>query len=158
MPRFAAWLIVLSCALPSHGSAQAHPTDGGSSVGVRLYVGLWTTHLRNPGRGFDSNWLVGVGWRGLYGGTFVNSFGTRAFAAGLARPLARSDEGRVARGVGYRLGLVTGYDERFIGLAGTLPILPMAQLVGDVAVGRTGVELAWSGLVASLGPYMRVAN
>lgn len=128
------------------------------SRALRIHVGLWTSHLRDLGRGLESNWLLGVGWRGVYGGTFVNSFGQRAFAAGVEKPWVRRDEGRVGRGVGYRLGVVTGYDDRFLGLAGKLPILPMAQVVGDVAVGPSGVELAWSGLVASVGPYMRVAR
>jgi hypothetical protein len=119
---------------------------------------MWTAHLGDLGQGFQRSWLLAITWRGLYGGSFVNSFGDRAFTAGIERPLLRSADHTVTSGVGYRLGLVTGYDERLLGLASKLPVLPLLQLMGDLAVGRTGVELAWTAKVASLGPHLRVAN
>ncbi|HSW29875.1 MAG TPA: hypothetical protein VLH75_10375 [Longimicrobiales bacterium] len=60
------------------------------------------------------------------------------------------------RGLGYRLGLVSRYDERLLGLAGKTPVLPALQVMGDLAMGRTGVELAWAGRVATMSPFMRV--
>ncbi|HSW28803.1 MAG TPA: hypothetical protein VLH75_04820 [Longimicrobiales bacterium] len=154
-------LLVLMVALllvAREGTAQATAVERPRSGGVRLHIGMWTTHLTRVGRGLDANWLLAVGWRGVYGGTFINSFGNRAFAAGIERPFVRSDEGSVVRGLGYRLGLVTGYDERLLGLAAKTPILPLFQITGDVAVGRTGVEVAWTGKVATVGPFMRVAR
>ena len=145
-------------ALPFPGGAQSAPPEARGHYGVRLHVGMWTTHLNDLSRGLDANWLLALGWRGFYGGTFVNSFGSRAFAAGIERPLVREEGGRVSAGLGYRLGIVTGYDERFIGLAARTPVLPALQVKGDVAVGRTGLELAWVGLVATMSPFMRVAN
>jgi len=118
---------------------------------------MWTTHLCDVGRGLENNWLVGVGWRGLYGSTFVNSYGSRAFALGVERSMSRATDGVIERGIGYRLGLVTGYDRRFHPFADKVPALPIAQLVGDVASGPTSVELAWTGLVASLGPRVRIS-
>jgi hypothetical protein len=85
----------------------------------------------------------------------VNSYGARAFTAGIQRTLARSADALVAPSLGYRLGFVTGYDERFMGIAARTPILPLAQLVGDLDMGRTGVELAWAGLIATMGPSLR---
>lgn len=161
-PRSFALLLAIVCALPSPAvgqSADLGPSpDRSSPYGVRLHIGMWTTHLNHLGRGLDSNWLVALGWRGLYGGTFINSFGNRAFAAGIERPLVRSDEGSVVTGLGYRLGVVTGYDERMVGLAGRTPVLPALQIMGDVSAGRTGLELAWAGKVATMSPFMRVAN
>lgn len=160
MPPRTALLLVLAglVVTPARVEAQVQPSPPSASYGVRLHVGMWTTHLDDLGRGFDANWLVALGWRGMYGGTFVNSFGDRAFALGVERPLLRRDEGSLAHGLGYRLGLVTGYDERLIGLAGRTPILPVLQLMGDVSAGRTGVEVAWTGKVATMGPFMRMAN
>lgn len=161
-PRTYALLLAIVFAVPASAVAQApdpgaYP-DRSSPYGVRLHVGMWTTHLSHLGRGLDSNWLVALGWRGLYGGTFINSFGNRAFAAGIERPLVRSDDGSVVTGLGYRLGVVTGYDERLTPLAGKIPIFPALQVIGDVSVGPTGLELAWAGKVATMGPFMRVAN
>lgn len=156
--RTALSVALLFIAFPSKGGAQQAPPPSQSHYGVRLHVGMWTSHLSNVSKGLDANWLVAMGWRGVYGGTFVNSFGRRAFAVGIERPLARDEGGSVDAGLGYRLGFVTGYDDRLIGLAAKTPVLPALQVMGDVAVGRTGVELAWAGKVATMSPFMRVAN
>jgi hypothetical protein len=157
--RFAALSAALLCtAFPSVSGAQQELPGSQSHYGVRLHVGMWTSHLSSVSKGLDANWLVAMGWRGVYGGTFVNSFGRRAFAVGIERPLARDEGGSVDAGLGYRFGLVTGYDERLIGLAAKTPVLPALQVMGDVAVGRTGLELAWAGKVATMSPFMRVAN
>lgn len=155
--RIAISFVLLSLALPAPLAAQA--VDGPrQGQGLRLHVGMWTSHLARVRHGLQHNWLVAVGWRGLYGGTFVNSFGDRAFAAGIERSLARSAEGTVTRRLGYRLGIVTGYDERLMGLAGMTPVLPALQVIGDLAVGRTGMELAWAGKVATMSPFMHVSR
>jgi hypothetical protein len=155
-PNIGALLVLLSLAVPAAGSAQAAAAGRGGANGVRVHVGMWSTHLHRLRGGVDANWLVAVGWRGLYGGTFVNSFGNRAFAAGIERSFVRAEGGAVARGLGFRLGVVSGYDERLLGLAGKIPVLPALQVMGDVAMGRTGVELAWAGKVATISPFMRI--
>lgn len=140
------------------GSAAAQDADasaGTRSPAVRLYVGMWSTHLRDFSRGLRNNWLVGLGWRGLYGGTFVNSFGNRSFTVGIQQTVARGDDATVIPSFGYRLGVVSGYDERFMSIASWAPVLPMAQVLGGLESGRTGLELGWAGLVATLGPHFR---
>lgn len=153
-PCFAV-LALLFALTSAAGTAQAQEQPGigpTSSSEVRLYVGMWTAHLKDLGRGFDNNWLLGVSWEGYYGGTFVNSYGDRAFTLGIQRKIAQSTSGTVQPGVGWRLGLVTGYDTRFSRFASVSPILPFGQLVGEVGVGQTGVEMGWTPLTASLGP------
>lgn len=121
----------------------------------RLYVGMWTTHLRELDRGVDSNHLVGVLFRGFYGATFINSFGDRAVTAGIQRVLTpRPWTDGLA--LGYRAGLITGYDERFLSIAGWAPVIPFAQLIGSLDRGRVGVELAYAGVVASLATSIRL--
>lgn len=140
------------------GSAAAQDADASArtrSSAVRLYVGMWSTHLRDFSRGLRNNWLVGLGWRGLYGGTFVNSFGNRSFTAGIQQTVARGEDATVIPSLGYRLGVVSGYDERFMSIASWTPVLPMAQVLGGLESGRTGLELGWAGLVATLGPHFR---
>jgi len=153
---------VLLAALPALAGAQSHPGgDDGEAAATsqaseaRIYLGMWTAHLTKLGKGIRNNWLVAVSWRGFYGGTFVNSFGDRAFTAGIQRTLARGSEGAFVPTIGYRLGFVTGYDRRFLSLADKVPALPVAQLVGGVDHGRAGVELSWAGVVGSLGPRFR---
>jgi hypothetical protein len=159
IPRLAALSVaLLFAAFPSTGCAQQALPESRSHYGIRLHVGMWTSHLSNFSKGLDANWLVAMGWRGVYGGTFVNSFGSRAFAVGIERPLVRDEGAGLSTGLGYRVGFVTGYDERLIGFAGKTPVLPALQVMGDVAVGRTGLELAWAGKVATMSPFMRVGN
>ncbi|MBI4421016.1 MAG: hypothetical protein HY560_09340 [Gemmatimonadetes bacterium] len=142
-------------------SGRAETTDQGSQAstpsvpGLRIYVGMWSTHIRDIGRGLSNNWLVGLGWRGFYGGSFVNSFGNRSFTAGIQRSVARGADGAVVPSIGYRLGVLSGYDERFMSIASKTPVLPLAQVVGGLESGRTGVELGYAGLVATLGPSFR---
>ncbi|MBI4419779.1 MAG: hypothetical protein HY560_03070 [Gemmatimonadetes bacterium] len=152
-----AGVLVLTGARPTSARTGEpdHQTQSPPPSGVRIYVGMWTAHFRHLGRGLGQNWLVGVVWRGYYGGTFVNSYGDRAFAAGIQRTLARGKDGVVVPSLGYRIGVVSGYDKRFISVASRTPVLPLVQLLGAVERGRTEAELAWAGLVASLSPNFR---
>ena len=149
-------VLALACCLAgptaAHGAAwttsdPAQPTQPAKQA--RIYLGMWTSHLLDPARGLDANSLVGVAVRGYYGATFVNSYGDRAFALGLQRTLVASPKG-MRPALGYRAGLVTGYDERFLGVAAKVPAIPFGQLVGSVDIRSAGIELAYAGLVASV--------
>jgi hypothetical protein len=130
--------------------------DSATSGGACVYLGMWTSHFRHLREGLANNWLVGFGWKGYYAGTFINSYGNRAFTAGIERIVTRGASGSVIPMLGYRFGLISGYDRRFLALAGKTPVLPMVQLTGALEMGPTGVGLAWSGLVASLVPSFRL--
>lgn len=138
-------LLILSFGVPDR--LEAEPTNEETPV-RHLYLGMWTIHFGSLDRGLDNNWLVGVLWGQIYGATFVNSYGDRGYSVGLQKKLSRGDVGPVPLHLGYRLGVVSGYDERFIGLASTLPVLPMVQLL--VSTGsRVGFELSFAGPIAS---------
>ena len=141
-------------AVPCRATVLSGDPDSTSTVsgGASVYLGMWTSHFRHLREGFANNWLLGVGWRGYYAGTFINSYGNRAFTAGIERIVTRGAGGSVVPMMGYRLGLISGYDKRFLSIAGKTPVLPMAQLTGALEMGPTGIGLAWSGLVASLVP------
>jgi hypothetical protein len=116
---------------------------------------MWTVHFRDWDRGVENNWLVGASWRGIYAATFINTFGDRAYAAGYQGMLLRWDPGVIAVGLGYRVGLVTGYDERFMKLAAKTPVIPLIQPRLALDRKRLGVELSYSGVVASGGFAVR---
>ena len=130
--------------------------DGGTAADRRLYFAMWTIHFRDLERGLESNGLLAVSWGRIYGATFINSFGERAYSAGVQGPIARWDSRIVSVGLGYRVGLVTGYDERFIRLAGKTPVLPLLQPLITLDVTRVGLELSYSGVVASAGLNVRL--
>jgi len=148
--------LILMPARSSAAVVTGGDPDSTLSSGAFVYLGMWTSHFRHLREGLASNWLVGVGWKGYYAGTFINSYGNRAFTAGIERTVVRAVSGSVIPMFGYRLGLISGYDSRFLRLAGKTPVLPMAQLTGSLEMGPTGVAVAWSGLVASLIPSFHI--
>jgi hypothetical protein len=135
-------------------AAQAAPADTLRStppaLRTRIYLGMWSTHLRDLDRGLNDNALIGLAWRGYYAATFINSFGDRSVAAGIQRSFTRPQSRFATGAIGYRAGVLTGYDERFFGIGHISPVLPFAQLLGSLDVRNVGFELAYGGIVASL--------
>jgi hypothetical protein len=117
---------------------------------TRVYFGMWSTHLNAKKPAIDPNWLVGVSRGKLFGATFINSFGRRAFAAGLELPIVGGRAGWLGGALGTRLGALTGYDERFWKIAKDTPVLPLIQAYGRVDIGRLGIEADWTWVVASV--------
>lgn len=155
--RRAAALLALGVALATPQSVWASPTgepeadpDTPAAFHTRIYFGMWTSHVRDPGGGLDANSLIGLAFHGFYGATFTNSYGERSVAAGIQRSFTSPKDGSLTTALGYRVGLVTGYDQRFLGVAGKTPALPFAQLVGSLDHRKLGVELAYSGLAVSV--------
>jgi hypothetical protein len=121
----------------------------------RLYFAMWTFHFRDVGRGLDNNWVVGVSWGRIYGATFINSFGKRAYSIGLQRTVAHWSSRTVSPGLGYRVGLITGYDRRLFPLAGKTPVLPLLQPLVTLDADRLGLELSYVGVIMSGGVNVR---
>ena len=66
--------------------------------------------------------------------------------------LARTDV--VEFSLGYRVGIVRGYDRRFVELAERWPVLPAAEIVTALRYRRIGVALSFAGIVASGSPFV----
>ena len=116
-----------------------------ADVVERLMVLLRAAHVRGcelvvfPELAFTRG--VGVQASGWLGGAFLNSYERLSFIAGVERAWAEQSVGDVARlGVGYRAGLLTGYDERLASWADETPILPFVGLLGWAQVGRVSVD------------------
>lgn len=153
-------LAILATAHEPVRAASNEPTDSvrarPSAMQTRIYFGMWSTHLRDINRGLGGNSLIGLAYRGYYGATFINSFGDRAITAGLQRSFSPGRTSALATAVGYRAGLITGYDERFFGIGDKVPALPFVQIVGSLDWHKLGVELAYAGIVASVAMNMRL--
>jgi hypothetical protein len=126
---------------------------------TRLYAGMWSVHLRDLAPTLTANHLLALSHDGYFVGTFVNSFNERGMAAGLTRDLVRWGADRAALSVGWRGGLVTGYDERLLdGLGDRWPVIPFLQVLGNVDWRRVGVEFSWSGIVVSAATSIRLGG
>ena len=129
--------------------------DVDARLPTRLYVGMWTMHLKHDVIALENNWLVGLTCRGFFGATFENSFGRRAFTGGIQRPIVSVDRARFGASLGYRLGVVVGYDGRFMRLARKTPVLPLAQAFAGVDIQRIGLEVSYTFVVVSVAMSYR---
>lgn len=153
-----ALVLVLACSASPHLPAQEPPgADGAPSEEKergwlevlagerpdrdRIIGGLWAMHPFEPQfpeldatRGFGG--LYGH-W---FGATFVNSYDVRTFILGIERSWLSLRRGVFGAGAGYRVGLITGYDERLIGLARHTPVLPFGGVLVWTQVGPVGID------------------
>jgi hypothetical protein len=90
----------------------------------------------------EVDWTRGLGvqFSTWFGATLINSYGKRTFAAGVERDWFTGRWKAVRFGTGFRVGLVTGYDERLFALAGYTPVLPFGGLLVWTRVGAVGLD------------------
>ena len=147
--RWTGLLLAAAVGVCSPASAQdsaQSDRDGPGILGVpsersRAILGGWGMHPFEP-QFPELDWTSGFGLAvgQYYAVTFVNSYGNRGFIGALERYWGTASIGRVDVGVGYRVGLVTGYDERLFALANYTPVLPFAGLLVSADIGPLGIE------------------
>jgi hypothetical protein len=116
----------------------------------RMYLAMWTSHLKLNPLAFDNNWAFGLSYRGFFGATFLNSYGRRAFTAGWQRTLVSGSPAGLEIASGLRLGLISGYDDRLMPLAGETPVLPLIQPFLAVDRGHIGVDVSYTFVVVTV--------
>jgi hypothetical protein len=116
---------------------------------------MWTMHLRDDVVALDNNWAIGIASHGFFGATFLNSYGRRAYTAGLQRTIFSTEPARFGASLGFRLGLVSGYDGRFMRIARDTPVLPLVQPFASVDVGHVGVEISYTFVIVSIATSYR---
>jgi hypothetical protein len=121
----------------------------------RLYLGMWTTHLKHDVIALNNNWVIGMSYRGFFGATFLNSFGRRAFTGGIQRTIVSAEPRPLGASFGYRLGFVTGYDGRFMRIARKTPVLPLVQPFASIDVQHVGLEVSYTFVVVSVAVSYR---
>jgi len=130
-------------------AVEARPQSSRDGHPTRVYFGMWTTHLKYDVITLENNWAVGLSTRGYFAATFRNSFDRRAFAAGLQRTLVSTRDRPIDLSVGYRLGLISGYDGRFMRIARDTPVMPLIQPFVTLEVYRLGLEVSYTFVVVS---------
>jgi hypothetical protein len=108
----------------------------------RFIFGLWALHPYEP-QFPEIEWTRGFGFAfsQWFAATFVNSYDERSFIAGIERYWVRGSWGVADFGAGYRVGVVTGYDERLVSWAEDVPLLPFGGLVGWFDAGPFGLDV-----------------
>lgn len=82
----------------------------------------------------------GVQFSQWFAATFVNSYDDRSFIVGLERYWFTGRASVMKFGLGYRAGLLTGYDERLMAVAKYTPVLPFGGLLGWVDIGPIAID------------------
>ena len=116
-----------------------------------LYAGMVTYHLQPSEH--DERWnnnLVAMSYHGYFLGTLKNSFDDRAYAFGIERLWGRQPlPCHFSNEAGYRIGLISGYDERMMPLAKYTPLLPFPQVIDTIMWKNVGLQLGWSVVTVS---------
>lgn len=162
MPAFALALqlaaLTQATAQPSHPPPTLRHDSAAAPAPreVRWYAAMTTLHLEDVGGGLSNDRLMAVSVGRTYLATYVNSYGTRSWSAGIQGEFRQWGTPRARLLLGYRAGVLTGYDERFLAVAGRVPVLPLLQPRLAAERRHAGVELSYSGVVASLAGYLRL--
>ncbi len=105
---------------------------------------MWTLHPFEPDfPEFEANRGIGLQHGTFFVLTFVNSYDRQTVAAGVERSWIDGSWGPLGGMLGFRLGLVYGYDEELLDVAGRIPVIPAGQLLGLVRIGPVGAEISY---------------
>jgi hypothetical protein len=116
----------------------------------RVVAGMITTHLYELDEAPADNQAVGVIYKGVVGATFITTHGPRGFVLALERAWLEGRLGPTRTMLGFRAGLVYGYDQRLFGLAEHTPILPYAQPMFLLRAGPVSLDFTYTWVVVSL--------
>lgn len=122
-------------ARPNVAAAVPDATNGGGGIfgygseRRRVIPGLWGMHFFDR-QSLELFWTKGGGiqYESWFAAAFLNSYDDLSFIAGLERDWYRGGIGGLDLGLGYRVGILTGYDGQLIALADKTPVLPFAGL------------------------------
>jgi len=110
----------------------------------RIFLGMWTFHpFGDDPYPREANNGLGIQYRSLFGFTCVNSFDQRTWALGIERVWGEARRGPLGGMIGFRVGLIHGYDTELFRVAGETPVLPFAGTVALFRLGPVGGEMSW---------------
>ena len=118
-----------------------------------IYAGMWSYHFIEDDDSYQSTHdLLGLTYKGIFAGTFENSKNERVWAIGFQRDMYSIKKDAISIDMGYRAGLMHGYDNLQIFDTG---IFPLIQLYSDLTYKRLGIQLTWAGSAVTAGFIFR---
>ena len=118
-----------------------------------IYAGMWSYHFIHDDDSYQTTHnLLGLTYKGIFAGTFKNSNAERVWAIGWQRDIYTMTMNAISIDMGYRAGLMHGYDNLQIFDTG---IFPIVQLYSDVTYKRLGIQLTWAGSAITAGFMFR---
>ena len=114
-----------------------------------INLGMWSYHfIDNDDSYRTTHNLIAITYKGIFAGTFENSKDDRTWTAGIQRDVYRTNLGVLSVDIGYRLGLMYGYETMEIADSGIFPLL---QVYSDLRYKMVGVQFSWAGSVVTAG-------
>ncbi len=118
-----------------------------------VYLGMWSYHFVDDNDEYQTtHHLVGLTYKGIYAGTFENSRDERTWSVGVQRDFYRTRFGSFNTEIGYRLGMMHGYDKMQLGDTG---LFPLFQMYTDVRYKNIGMQFSWGGSALTAGFLIR---
>lgn len=125
----------------------------GDPASDSIYLGMWSYHAVDDDESYSSTHnLIGITYKSVFAGTFENSHDNRAWAVGFQRDVYRTALSELSVDMGYRLGMMYGYEKLEIYDSGIFPLL---QLYSDISYKKIGAQIAWAGSVVTAGLFLR---
>ena len=121
----------------------------------RVLGAMWTIHLNHLDDGHSNDSLYGLIWRGGYVAAFDTTHGGRGYTIGVERDFVSGSLGPLGAMLGFRTGLVYGYDGELGWMAEALPVLPFAQPVVYTRLGPFTADVTYTWVVMSLTAGIR---
>lgn len=114
-----------------------------------INLGMWSYHfIDNDDSYRTTHNLIAITYKGIFAGTFENSNDDRTWTAGIQRDIYSTNLGVLSVDIGYRLGLMHGYEKMVIADSGITPLL---QVYSDLRYKMVGVQFSWAGSVVTAG-------
>ncbi len=118
-----------------------------------IYLGMWSYHFIDDDDDYtNTHNLLGLVYEGIFLGTFLNSHEDRAWALGIQRNVYSTKINLLDMDIGYRLGLMHGYDNLQLFDS---EIFPLLQVYSDFSYEKLGVQFSWAGSVVTAGFFIR---
>ncbi len=114
-----------------------------------IMLGMWSYHFVDNDDSYQTNnQLLAVSYKGYYAGTFINSHDNRTWSLGVERDIYRAGMDSLAVSVGYRAGIMYGYETMQIF---ETKLFPLFQVYTNLSYKWVGVQLTWAGSVVTSG-------
>ena len=131
-------------------------TVWGETPENNILLGMWTLHFNKDSRK-DDNWqnnAIGVQYKGINLATLSNSFYEQIYVLAFSRQVYVTNMSENSKfSTGYRIGGMYGYDGKLGEFADKYPIVPLIQIYTHFQYKRVGIELTYTGIVASASFY-----
>lgn len=149
-------IICLSITTYSNSLSSYWNTVKGTPEDNQLNVGMWTYHYNEHSRKTDNatNNTLAINYQGYYFAYFKNSFYNNSLSAGLQRNIYHSSTNAEVK-IGYRTGIITGYDERLCHFCGSTPAIPFIIPYIDLEYKHLGIESQFAYILSTIGFYYR---